>query len=131
MIFLDTSVIYAMADRADPRHERAKEYFRAVLEAGEPVVTHNYVLVESMALIQHRLGLAPALQVAESSRALEMEWIDKDLHDEAVRRLAANKRRRVSLVDQVSFIVMRLRGIGTALTFDEDFAAEGFRLYEV
>lgn len=131
MIFLDTSVIYAMADRADPRHEMAKEYFRAVLEAGEPVVTHNYVLVESMALIQHRLGLAPALQVAESSRALEMEWIDKDLHDEAVRRLAANKRRRVSLVDQVSFIVMRLRGIGTALTFDEDFAAEGFRLYEV
>lgn len=31
MIFLDTSAIYAMADRADPNHERAKERFEGLL----------------------------------------------------------------------------------------------------
>jgi predicted nucleic acid-binding protein len=35
MIFLDTSVIYAMADREDRLHELAKERFRMVLETGE------------------------------------------------------------------------------------------------
>jgi predicted nucleic acid-binding protein len=102
LIFLDTSAIYAMADRGDPRHQRAKERFRALLEAGEGVLTHNYVLVEAMALIQHRLGVVAALKFADSARAFEIEWVDRARHAAAVRRLAAASRRRVSLVDHVS-----------------------------
>lgn len=128
MIFLDTSAIYAVADRADPRHELAKERFRVLLEAGEEILTHNYVLIESMALIQHRLGLAAILKLAHDSRAFEIEWVGKTAHDEAVRCLARS-RRHVSVVDQVSFIVMRLRGVEVALAFDRDFVDEGFRLY--
>jgi predicted nucleic acid-binding protein len=128
MIFLDTSAIYAMADRADPRHELAKERFRVLLEAGEEMLTHNYVLIESMALIQHRLGLAAALKLAHDSRVFEIEWVGKTAHDEAVRGLARS-RRHVSIVDQVSFLVMRLRGVEVALAFDRDFVDEGFRLY--
>ena len=54
MIFLDTSAIYAMADRGDPRHQRAKERFQALLEAGEGVLTHNYVLAELVPLAHVR-----------------------------------------------------------------------------
>ena len=129
MIFLDTSAIYAMADRGDPRHQRAKERFQALLEAGDGVLTHNYVLVEAMALIQHRLGVVAALKFAHSASAFEIEWVDRARHAAAVRRLAAASRRRVSLVDHVSFIVMRSRGVDTALAFDPDFEAEGFRLF--
>jgi len=93
-------------------------------------VTHNYVLIESMALIQHRLGLAAALKLAQDSDAFEIEWVDKTLHDQAVGRLARSRKRQVSFVDQVSFLVMRLRGIETALAFDRDFLDEGFQLYE-
>jgi predicted nucleic acid-binding protein len=35
-------------------------------------------------------------------------------------------RRRTSLVDWVSFEVMRRRGIETAFAFDRDFATAGF-----
>jgi len=35
LIFLDTSAIYAMADRDDPHHQQARERFQALLEAGE------------------------------------------------------------------------------------------------
>lgn len=129
MIFLDTSAIYAMADLADPRHEVATRRFKTLLDTGQGLLTHNYVLVESMALVQHRLGLPAALKLAQSARAFEVEWVDRALHDEAVRRLARS-RRSVSLVDQVSFLVMRARGVDTALAFDPDFAAEDFRLYE-
>ncbi len=32
-------------------------------------------------------------------------------------------------LDQVSFLVMRGRGLDAALAFDRDFEVEGFRLY--
>lgn len=130
MTFVDTSAIYAMADWADPQHERAKNRFRALLDAGEGILTHNYVLVESMALIQHRLGVTAALKFARESAAFEIEWVDQTIHDEAVGRLASSKRRHTSLVDQVSFVVMRARGIEMGLAFDRDFVEQGFRLYE-
>ncbi len=130
MIFLDTSAIYALADTADSNHERAKEYFQAALGAGETLLTHNYVLVESMALLQRRLGLAAAVRFARDAEAFEVVWIEESTHGEAVTRMAKGGTRGVSLVDAVSFFVMRKRGIRTALAFDPDFVAEGFRLYE-
>ena len=130
MTFLDTSAIYAMADLADPRHQRAKDRFQALVDAGERILTHNYVLVESMALIQSRLGLEPALKLAHDCRAFDIEWVNEAMHEEAVRRLARARKRQVSLVDQVSFLIMRRRGARTALAFDPDFEEEGFELFD-
>ena len=129
MIFLDTSAIYAMADQADPRHERAKEKFQALLDLGEGILTHNYVLVEAMALIQSRLGLGAAVKFAHDCRAFDIEWVDEATHEEAIRRLARVAKRQVSFVDQVSFLVMRRRAVRTALAFDPDFEKEGFQLF--
>jgi len=129
MILVDTSALYALADQGDPHHAEARARLHAALEAREPLLTHNYVLVEAMALIQHRLGLPAALKLARSAQAFEIEWVDQSLHEEAVERLARAPRRSVSLVDQVSFLIMRARGVTAALAFDQDFRDEGFRLY--
>lgn len=129
MILVDTSALYALADQADPYHAQAKEWLQAALEAQEELLTHNYVLVEAMALIQHRLGLPAALKLAQSAQAFEIEWVHQGLHEEAVERLARARQRQVSLVDQVSFLVMRARGVVRALAFDRDFLAEGFQQY--
>ncbi|MGH7412447.1 MAG: type II toxin-antitoxin system VapC family toxin [Candidatus Methylomirabilis sp.] len=129
MIFLDTSAIYALADRADLRHERAKERFQALLDIGEGILTHNYVLAEAIALIQSRLGVATALTMAHDCRAFAIEWVDEATHEEAVRRLGRVGKRQISFVDQVSFLVMRRRGVRTALAFDPDFEEEGFQLF--
>jgi len=131
MIFLDTSAIYALADRADPNHRRVKECFRGVLEAGQTLLTHNYVLVESMALLQRRLGLAAAVRFARDAEGFEVVWVDESTHGEALARVEKTGTRGVSLVDAVSFLIMRKRGIRTALAFDDAFVAAGFRLYEV
>jgi len=128
MIFLDTSAIYALADRRDPHHDLAKERFQALLDVGEEVLTHNYVLVEAMALVQSRLGLEAAVRLAEDCRAFRVEWVDEATHEEAIRRLARSAKRRVSLVDQVSFLVMRRRGVRVALAFDSDFEEVGFQI---
>ena len=125
---MDTSAIYALADRADARHQEAVAHLGRLLQSGEKLLTHNYVLVESLALLQHRLGTAAAVKLAESAADFEVIWVDRKLHAEASRRLALAGKRRVSFVDYVSFIVMKSRGIEKALAFDADFSSEGFSL---
>ncbi|MBX6772113.1 MAG: hypothetical protein IRY83_10345 [Chloroflexi bacterium] len=42
MILLDTSAIYALADRGDPNHARAMALFQSAL-ADEDLLVHSYV----------------------------------------------------------------------------------------
>ena len=129
MIFLDTSAIYAWADAADPNHSIAVRRLRMILEAGEELLTHNYVLVESMALLQARLGLAAAIKFAKDATSFVIEWVDEDLHASGIREVEGSKKRHVSLVDHISFLVMRRHHLASAFAFDPDFAAAGFRLF--
>ena len=129
MIFVDTSAFYALADAGDPHHPDARRLLTALLEKEEGLITHNYVLVETIALIQHRMGAEAALRFADSAAAFEIEWVDRALHEGALRAMKSTRRRKVSFVDQVSFRVMRSRGIGEVFAFDRDFRKEGFREY--
>lgn len=124
--FVDTSAWYALIDSADPRHEAAADHWRTLL-ATEPLLTHNYVLVETTALVQRRLGIAAVdTLVNELSAPASVVWVDADLHERAVTALLAARRRGVSLVDWTSFELMRRRAITSAFAFDEDFQAQGF-----
>ena len=128
MIFLDTSAIYAWADTADSNHAAALRRLQRILGDGQPLVTHNYVLVEALALLQSRLGLDAAVKLARDSKAFIIEWVDDDLHEAGVRELVRAKGRKVSLVDHISFLVMHRHGLTTAFAFDDDFVSAGFRL---
>jgi uncharacterized protein len=130
LIFVDTSALYALADRADNRHREALALFEAVLASGEPLLTHNYVLVEAIALLQHRLGAASAVKLANSADEFEVAWVEPALHRQAVRQLERSSLRRVSLVDHVSFLVIKERRVEKAFAFDPDFARAGFQLLE-
>ena len=46
----------------------------------------------------------------------------------AVRQIERSSKRGVTLVDRVSFLVMRERKVEKALAFDPDFVVAGFRL---
>lgn len=131
MILWDTSAIYALANAADPNHLRATALHRQLLEAHEQLLLHSFLIVEAAALIQHRLGLEPALRFLRESQRLSVHWVASFEHEQAVGLLEQEGRRGLSLVDCVSFIVMRLLGIDTAFAFDADFERAGFRLYGV
>jgi predicted nucleic acid-binding protein len=130
VIFLDTSAIYAWADTADVNHPTALRRLQRILDEGEPLLTHNYVLVEAMALLQARLGVDTAVRLARDAKAFVVDWVDDDLHRAGVRELSRSKLRKVSLVDHISFLVMRRRRVTTAFAFDADFATSGFRLID-
>ena len=55
-VFVDTSGFYAFLDRDDRFHAEAKRLFLQAESEGWSLLTSNYVVHESWALIQARLG---------------------------------------------------------------------------
>ncbi|MCY4527741.1 MAG: PIN domain-containing protein [Chloroflexi bacterium] len=129
MIFLDTSAAYAAIDVADPNHREAAERLQTAHQQRIPVLTHNYVVLESAALIQRRLGLNAALTFLKDTRLFKIHWITQEDHAEAVELLERRGKRNLSLVDCMSFVVMKRHGVTTALAYDSDFQAEGFNAW--
>lgn len=129
MIFLDTSAIYALADKSDPNHGAAYKKFDLASKSGETFLLHNYILLESIALLQARLGLPSALLFLQDAKSFEVEWVDRDLHEEAEKELERIGKRGISLVDCTSFVVMRRKGVKKVLAFDPDFQSQGFSIY--
>ncbi|MGZ8722393.1 MAG: type II toxin-antitoxin system VapC family toxin [Aeromicrobium sp.] len=125
-VFVDTSALLAILDEDDRYHREAAETFRALMVDTE-LVTHNYVEVETLTLARRRLGPGSvALLTDRLLPSLTTIWVDESLHRAA---LAAHRGAgtSVSLVDNVSFEVMRREGIDQAFAFDADFEAQGFR----
>ena len=129
MIFLDTSAIYALADRDDAHHQEAMRLYQDALTKGEGFVIHNYILVESAALLQRRLGQQIAVQFLHDADAFTTIWIDEELHATARQRLEVPNSAQISFVDATSFQIMTRHGIEYCLTFDKHFAQEGFTVY--
>ena len=57
MIFVDTSALYAVLDRDDEHHPLAKSTWGTLLQGDDALIVTNYVMVETTALVQHRLGM--------------------------------------------------------------------------
>jgi predicted nucleic acid-binding protein len=90
-------------------------------------VTHNYVLAETVAIAQRRLGEVAARRlIQELAPVLTTIWIDEATHAAGVAALLAALPTKISLIDFVSFEVMRERGIPRAFAFDNDFRVAGF-----
>ena len=128
-LFVDTSAFYALLDSTDANHPEAAEVWRRVVEGAEPAVTTNYVVVESTAVLQRRLGL-PAVRafIEDAVPMVQVEWVTREHHGAATSALLAAGRRGLSLVDCTSFEVMRRLGLRRAFAFDPDFEKQGFEL---
>ena len=128
-LFVDTSALLAFLDADQPRHSDAVDAWRQAIHDRETLVTSNYVLVETFALVQRRLGLDALRDLANDFLPLmEPLWVDDALHAAATAALFTAGRRKLSLVDCTSFEIMRRHGITDALSLDADFAHQGFRL---
>jgi uncharacterized protein len=126
-VFVDTSALYAVLDRDDSYHEPAAAIWKRLLTEEERLVTSSYVVVESCALIQSRLGMK-ALRTFHDDvlPVIETYWIAEDEHRGAMDAVIVANRRNLSLVDCSSFIVMRRLTLRAVFAFDPDFEQQGF-----
>jgi uncharacterized protein len=127
--FVDTSALYAIMDADDKSHADAYRQWERLLALPEAPHTTNYVLVETMALLQGRLGLdCVRVFTADILPVLEVYWIVEEAHRAAHHALLVASRRDLSLVDCASFEAMRRLGLEDVFCFDRHFAEQGFRV---
>jgi len=127
-VFVDTSAWYALLARADQNHAAARTVFNRLAAAREHLVTQNYVVVETLALVGRRLGMNAVRSFSlDLLPVADVDWILPATHDLA---LAAylDSSRELSFVDHASFALMRARGIRAAFAYDADFEDHGFEL---
>lgn len=129
MVFVDTSALYAIVNGAEANHPRASEVWRRLVADQAMLLTSNYVLLETSALLQNRMGVEAVRAFQEKAvPLLHVEWIDERRHRTGVAAVLAAGRRKLSLVDCVSFEVMRDHGVRTVFCFDDDFREQGFEV---
>jgi predicted nucleic acid-binding protein len=126
-VFVDTSGLYAVFDRDDANHSRAREAWVEWLREGAVPLTNNYVLLETTALLQHRIGVAAVRALYEDVVPfLQIDWITEERHCAGMEAVLAAARKKLSLVDCISFQTMRAHGVRTAFCFDAHFREQGF-----
>lgn len=126
-IYVDTSAFLAVLNADDENHERARRVWTDLLTGQTPLVCSSYVLVETYALVQSRLGVEAMRAFHEDIfPLLRVEWVDHDLHLRAAAALITAGRRSLSLVDCTSFEIMRQLGIRRVFAFDAHFREQGF-----
>ena len=126
-VFIDTSAFYALMDRSDSYHKSASKLWAHFLDNEYDLKTSNYVTVETLALLQNRLGFeAAGLWSRDVLGIVETIWIDEVLHNLAFEIWFSLGRRKLSLVDCASFIVMRHHEMEQIFGFDKHFTEHGF-----
>lgn len=129
-IFIDTSAFYAVLSSGDTNHSRAVSDWNRLMD--DPTVrlcTSNYVVVETCALVRHRLGDDAMRSFLGNLLPLAMViWVDQKAHAAATAAMLAYGKNGTSMVDCVSFAVMRDTATEKALAYDRHFTEEGFLL---
>jgi predicted nucleic acid-binding protein len=126
-LFIDTSAFLAILNSDDLFHIQAKSIWMDVLSNNHKLACSNYILVETIALLQTRSGLE-AVRIFENRilPVIDIVWIDELTHQNALRTLILTDRRRLSLVDCTSFEILRNQNFDQAFTFDSHFYEAGF-----
>lgn len=130
VIIVDTSALYALADRRDPHHTRAAAFLRAQAEANTLLVS-NHVFDETMTLLKVRLGMHSALQMGvrlRNSRLIEMVVFTQEEEQATWRLFSRFADKDWSYTDCACLALAQLRDTQQALSFDHHFAQMGLHL---
>lgn len=133
-VFVDTGAWIAVAVRRDHLHAAATAYARRLAETHAPLLTTNYVLLETYTRIRYDDGHAKALafdailQDMLRRRRLMLAWVTAHVHARALEVFRKYADQMFSLVDCASFVVAQDRGVREVFGFDKNFLTMGFVL---
>ena len=126
-VFADTSAILALLDRADPQHVAVRTAFAGLVDA--TLVTHGYVVAESLAVARRRFGVEGAMALLDNILpVVDIVGVEPELHRrvQAVYRLSLPS--GISFVDRLSFAVIEREAVDAVFATDADFRAVGVPL---
>ena len=124
-VIVDTSALVALHISTDEFHDKAQAEYNRLTESGESLWITSYALVETLALMDRRLGFE-AVQEFEEWRAFHVQvlWVDRRVHSESLRLYISNRGRGMNFVD--CSVAVAARDMDAPIfTFDSDFTNRG------
>lgn len=133
-IIVDTGAWIALAVRRDQYHTVAATQARRLARILTPLLTTNYILLETYTYIRYHYGHQKALELDTflqnlvSSRRLTVAWITEETHARALEIFRKYEDQLFSIADCASFVVARDRKVREVFGFDRNFLTMGFIL---
>jgi len=130
VVFLDTGYAIALAAPRDSFHEQAVQIAGEMEMACTRVVTTRAILLEignALSGLNYRSAAGELLQALEVDPTVELVSLTDDLYARALNLFRQRPDKEWGLIDCLSYVVMRDKGITEALTTDEHFRQMGFR----
>ncbi len=126
-LFIDAVFAIALVSKRDQYHEQAIELSKR-FESYPLVVTDAVLLEVGNALARnHRQEAIEVIQYSLTSNEVEIVYLTPQLFGQAFELYRSHQDKAWSLVDCISFIVMRTLDMSSALTFDKHFVQAGFQ----
>lgn len=127
-IFVDTVYLLALISRRDQYHEQAVR-LGTQIDGYLWLVTDAVLLEVGNALARnHKREVVRAIQQLLTSDDVRVVHLTPQLFDKAFALYSSYQDKTWSLVDCVSFVVMREEGVTVALTSDRHFEQAGFQV---
>ena len=127
-VFVDSSAFLALINSNDQNHEIDKRIWEKLLqENSHQLFCSNYVVVETVAILQNRFGLPAVILFQQNILPIfDTLLINETTHQAAIAALLNANRRHLSLVDCSSFVLTRHLGLDAVFAFDQHFVEQGF-----
>ena len=130
-VFVDTSAWVAFFRREDRHHEEALTIWETLARADTSLLTTEYVLAETLAVVERLMSHAGAVKVGReilASPSVRRVHVSRALFAATWEEYARRDAGSAGFVDTNSFVVMRDFGLRRVFSFDQDFRVAGFEL---
>ena len=127
MTFIDTCFITALVSERDELHAKAIELSETY--RGQRFLLTDAVLLEAGNALakKYRDEVIEIIDGFQNSADVEIARLDPEVFESGFNLFKQHRDKFWGLVDGISFVVMRERGVNEALTFDQHFVQAGFR----
>lgn len=129
MIFIDSSAFVSLVVEKESFHSKAIQWWE--YNKGKTLVTSNFVVAETLGWIRHRVGKSQAVTLGTflfSTKGLIIEQIKLLDQQNAWKLFQETDGRGISMIDCMSFVLMKRLKIKEVFTFDRDFHTLGFKV---
>ncbi len=126
-LYIDTSAFYALIDRSDKYHAMAKVLWPSLLTNNIEMLTSNYIVAETIELMQSRLGFKAANMWRQAVLGVvDVKWVNESIHCQGLNLWMSLGRKGCGFIDCISFIVMNHHQVEQVFGFKESYDEQGY-----
>ena len=133
MIFIDTGAWYALDVEDEANHDKAREFLAEIANGKHGIaITTDYILDETMTLLQSRKGHSIAVNFIDKirkSKSIRIFWVNESIFDKALVIFRKSADSKWSFTDCTSFALMKDLAMTEAFSFDAHFRQVGFHKF--